>query len=204
MSNRRTDTRTHIQEVALELFSEQGYEKTSLREISERLGVTKAALYYHFRTKEDILRSVFQDAVAEVDELVAWGRAHPRTDRVRAQILRRYGEILDGRWRTIMMLQHENQGSLHDLVVTEEIQRRMWAVFDLFRDADAPIVDQLRAIMAVISLHLSMGVKRFGLPGTDEEIREAALEISAGLIGIPADLMRSDPAPIPTPAGTEG
>ena len=41
--------------MALELFNEQGYDKTSLREIAERLGVTKAALYYHFRSKEDIL-----------------------------------------------------------------------------------------------------------------------------------------------------
>jgi len=47
--------RQEILDVALELFNEQGYEKTSLREIAERLGVTKAALYYHFERKEDIL-----------------------------------------------------------------------------------------------------------------------------------------------------
>src|SRR5215813_8508211 len=48
-------TRERILDVALELFNEQGYDKTSLREIAERLGVTKAALYYHFERKEDIL-----------------------------------------------------------------------------------------------------------------------------------------------------
>jgi AcrR family transcriptional regulator len=48
-------TRERILDVALELFNEQGYERTSLREIAERLGVTKAALYYHFKSKEDIL-----------------------------------------------------------------------------------------------------------------------------------------------------
>jgi AcrR family transcriptional regulator len=41
--------------VALDLFNEQGYDKTSLREIAQRLGFTKAALYYHFERKEDIL-----------------------------------------------------------------------------------------------------------------------------------------------------
>src|SRR5262250_2582010 len=51
----RHDTRQRIQAVALELFNEQGYDKTSLREIAERLDVTKAALYYHFERKEDIL-----------------------------------------------------------------------------------------------------------------------------------------------------
>src|ERR1700733_10951205 len=48
-------TRGRILAVALELFADQGYEKTSLRDIAERLGTTKAALYYHFERKEDIL-----------------------------------------------------------------------------------------------------------------------------------------------------
>ncbi len=48
-------TRERILDIALELFNEQGYDKTSLREIAEKLGVTKAALYYHFERKEDIL-----------------------------------------------------------------------------------------------------------------------------------------------------
>ena len=51
----RGDTRERILDVALELFNEQGYDSTSLREIAERLGITKAALYYHFERKEDIL-----------------------------------------------------------------------------------------------------------------------------------------------------
>jgi AcrR family transcriptional regulator len=50
-----TGTRERILEVALDLFIEQGFEKTSLREIAERVGVTKAALYYHFESKDEIL-----------------------------------------------------------------------------------------------------------------------------------------------------
>jgi AcrR family transcriptional regulator len=52
---RGEETRERILDVALELFNEEGYERTSLREIAGRLGVTKAALYYHFKSKEDIL-----------------------------------------------------------------------------------------------------------------------------------------------------
>jgi AcrR family transcriptional regulator len=48
-------TKDKILDVALELFTEQGYDKTSLREIADRLGVTKAALYYHFERKDQIL-----------------------------------------------------------------------------------------------------------------------------------------------------
>ncbi|HWM38542.1 MAG TPA: helix-turn-helix domain-containing protein, partial [Streptomyces sp.] len=45
----RGNTRQRIQDVALELFAQRGYDKTSLREIAEHLDVTKAALYYHFK-----------------------------------------------------------------------------------------------------------------------------------------------------------
>src|SRR4029434_8120832 len=72
-------TRERIQEVALELFTEHGYEATSLREIAERLGVTKAALYYHFKTKDDIVTSFMEDRAAAVEEIVAWGKAQPPT-----------------------------------------------------------------------------------------------------------------------------
>ncbi len=48
-------TREKILAVALELFTERGYDKTSLRDIAERLGITKAALYYYFERKQDIL-----------------------------------------------------------------------------------------------------------------------------------------------------
>src|ERR1700692_1462827 len=76
-STPRTDTRSRVQKVALELFAEQGYEKTSLREIAERLGVTKAALYYHFKSKEDIVHSFTDDYFGRLDALIAWGREQP-------------------------------------------------------------------------------------------------------------------------------
>jgi len=49
------DTATRIQAVALELFATQAYDKTSLREIADRLGLTKPALYYHFSSNEALL-----------------------------------------------------------------------------------------------------------------------------------------------------
>ena len=76
------DTRDDILAVAIELFTEQGYEATSLRQISERLGFSKAALYYHFKSKEDILRAAlepmivyingFVDRTEDVESLEAW------------------------------------------------------------------------------------------------------------------------------------
>jgi AcrR family transcriptional regulator len=49
------ETRERILDVAQELFIRQGYDKTSLRDIARRLEITKAALYYYFERKEEIL-----------------------------------------------------------------------------------------------------------------------------------------------------
>jgi AcrR family transcriptional regulator len=64
------DTRERILAVANELFIEQGYEGTSLREIADRLDITKAALYYHFRSKDEILRVLLEPFDTLLDELL--------------------------------------------------------------------------------------------------------------------------------------
>ena len=58
------DTRERILAVATELFTEQGYDATSLRQIADRLGFTKAALYYHFQSKEQIFTALLEPANA--------------------------------------------------------------------------------------------------------------------------------------------
>src|SRR5215467_9973399 len=101
---RGRDTRARIQAVAVELFTEQGYDKTSLREIAEHLGVTKAALYYHFKSKEDIVASLVEDYYGQIDELITWGGQQERTAAVRAEILRRYVSIVADGHEVFQML----------------------------------------------------------------------------------------------------
>ena len=65
------DTRQDILDVAAELFIEQGYDRTSLRAIAERVGVTKAALYYHFASKEALLEALINPAFDFLRRLLA-------------------------------------------------------------------------------------------------------------------------------------
>lgn len=51
-------TQKAIVEVAAELFAHNGFDATSLDDIAEVLGVTKPALYYHVKNKEEILRLI--------------------------------------------------------------------------------------------------------------------------------------------------
>src|SRR5688572_16798393 len=108
----RPDTRARIQAVALDLFTEQGYDATSLREIAEQLGVTKAALYYHFKSKEEIVDSFSADQLARINAIVEWGRAQPApvTVEFRRELLQRYADDLySGRYVKVMRFFHQNQ-----------------------------------------------------------------------------------------------
>src|SRR6202021_2615445 len=115
----RRDTRAQAQKAALTLFAEQGYEKTSLREIAERLGVTKAALYYYFKSKEDIVRSLVEDYVAELDQLIDWAKNQPPSPETRSEIVTRYLDIVANGAAVFRMLQ-QNQAAVAGLASAKE------------------------------------------------------------------------------------
>ncbi|NGO71734.1 TetR/AcrR family transcriptional regulator [Streptomyces boncukensis] len=177
----RGNTRQRIQDVALELFAEQGYEKTSLREISERLGVTKAALYYHFKTKEDILTSAFEDySKKPYAELIEWARHQPSTLETKLEIMRRYSELILQATPLFRFMQ-ENQATLRDLKIGDDAKQRVFSLLDLIRDKDAPLADQVRCSSALFTMHASL----FTLADVDadqEEKRKAALEVAQELV----------------------
>ena len=52
-------TKQRIFDVSVELFSEKGYDAVSLREIAGEVGITNAAIYNHFSSKEAILNDIF-------------------------------------------------------------------------------------------------------------------------------------------------
>src|SRR4051794_39683240 len=86
--------RAEIAAAALGLFAEKGYAATSMREISEQLGITKAALYYHYSSKEEIVRELVDGMLDQVDALVAWARGQVMTDSLRSQIVGRWSDIM--------------------------------------------------------------------------------------------------------------
>jgi AcrR family transcriptional regulator len=67
------DTRRRILDVARELFASQGYAGTSIADITGRLGMSKAALYYHFRSKAEILSALVEEPLAAYARLAAGG-----------------------------------------------------------------------------------------------------------------------------------
>jgi AcrR family transcriptional regulator len=65
-ADRSEATRASLLSVARTTFAERGFADTSTEEIVRRAGVTRGALYHHFRDKEDLFRAVFEDIEAEL------------------------------------------------------------------------------------------------------------------------------------------
>jgi AcrR family transcriptional regulator len=151
-ASRGRETRERIQRIALELFAEQGYEKTSLREIAQRLEVTKAALYYHFQSKEDIVRSLIDDYMGQIDALIDWGRGQPKTPQARREILRRYVQIVASGSAVFRMLQ-QNQAAVNSLEQAKHrghmFQRRMGGLIEVLTPPGAGEAEKVRAAMCL-------------------------------------------------------
>ncbi|KDE99832.1 hypothetical protein Y900_013025 [Mycolicibacterium aromaticivorans JS19b1 = JCM 16368] len=76
-AERVRQTRARIVSVALTLFAEKGYEATSLQDIANEMGLTKPAVFYHYRGKQEILKDLAEPARTALSALLDRARAHP-------------------------------------------------------------------------------------------------------------------------------
>lgn len=60
MQKKEGNTKERILEEAVRLFSKRGYAGTSMNDIAMQLGVTKAALYKHYKSKQEILERIIE------------------------------------------------------------------------------------------------------------------------------------------------
>jgi AcrR family transcriptional regulator len=124
------DTRERIMDVALTLFCEHGYQRSSLREIAQRLNLTKAAILYHFPSKAHILAALTEPLVEEFEEALEAVAARPDPETARWAALEdaldaylRHRRVLQVLFRDLTVLAHET--ALQRLV---DIIVRMYAV----------------------------------------------------------------------------
>src|SRR5512146_2912229 len=180
----RRGTRARIQAIAVEMFTEHGYEKTSRREIAERLGVTKAALYYHFKSKEDIVRSFSEDHFGRLDSLIDWARQPPPGPASGHEILERYLTILmEG--SDVFRFLEQNQATLRSADDGkhrfEQFRPRLYALVDLIIGPEATTRARIRTTAAFFSISASLMLYRDQADTGPEELRKIILEIADDL-----------------------
>jgi AcrR family transcriptional regulator len=165
-------TRDRIREQALALFTDRGYATASLREIADRVGITKASLYYHYPSKQDLLVAVVQPLVDQWRDIVLAAEQGPHTPDDVRRILRCCVDTMLAHRAIANLFLRDAAGMLpalapliDDLVETNN-RLRDW----LAGPAPSPVA-RIRAVAVL-------------------ELLRAALTAGATLVDVPDDLVR--------------
>lgn len=105
-----TASQARVLTAALTLFTRHGVGGTSLQMIADEIGVTKAAVYYHYKTKEQIVRAVAEAELARVDEALDAAEREAPPDRIREAVVDQMIDLAVGG-------RHRVGSILHDPVI---------------------------------------------------------------------------------------
>jgi AcrR family transcriptional regulator len=191
------DTRERILDIALDLFTSQGYDKTSLRQIAERLGFSKAAIYYHFASKGDILMALHLRMHEFIRDTLATVEERRETPAAWAQMLDHLIDVVL-RHRSLFIFHERNQAAIEELhrshheIDHEDLQARLRA---LVADGAIPLETRVRmtcAFGAVMGGLMFAGDVFAGVPDD---------QLSGMLRGAVSDLLGSGAGPTSSATG---
>ncbi len=168
--------RQRIVDVARELFCTRGYERTPLRAVSESVGVSKAAIYYHFKAKEELLAAIVGPFLDRVDDLLASAGPHLASPGERRDFLAGYVvELATHAGIAALLLRDPGVGEhpLGSRFVTQHSQMRA-----LLGAGDDP-ASVIRTTTALRALELA--VVEFADAHPDD-VREVAVNIAIGVL----------------------
>ncbi|WP_153502698.1 TetR/AcrR family transcriptional regulator [Cumulibacter manganitolerans] len=203
------ETRKRILHEATKLFARQGFHGTSVSEIGKAAGVQSGALYYHIKSKDELLWQIlisYIDDMHESTTRTVAAHSDP-AERVRAMIHNHITQII--RYRRQVTIELRDRAALSkphqdQLQVSRDEVQRLWqeAIEDgvragVFRSDDRVITN---ALLSMVSL-VSQWFRARGEHSSDE-----VAEILADLIlgGLRTDSTPGDPAAAAPPAGAEG
>jgi AcrR family transcriptional regulator len=175
-------TRARILRVALELIADKGYAATSTREIAEHLGFTKAALYYHFRTKDELLAAIVCPVIEELEALIEHARADGGRSARRSLVVG-YVALVGRHAELIRVLASDpsvkESAGLH---VATPVFRRLVPLLAGTSEPDTAQRTRVRAALSAVH-----GALVHAQPDDDPEIlRTTAVEVACAALGLPA------------------
>jgi AcrR family transcriptional regulator len=103
----RSATQNRIITAALGLFADHGVNGTSLQMIADTIGVTKAAIYHQFKTKDEIVVAAVEVELVKLERVLDAADAEPDPERARELVL---GQVIDSavaRRRMVSVVQHD-------------------------------------------------------------------------------------------------
>jgi AcrR family transcriptional regulator len=147
-------TRQQILDTAMALFTTQGYDGTSLRQIADRMGVTKAALYYHFPAKEHLAIELTRPWLDAISNLIAMNQpdADLDQDARRRRLVEDYVDIVVAHHAVLRFLTQDAAAQKHP-----DVGKRALTLVLALQDAllgDEPDdADRVRVSCAIGAVH---------------------------------------------------
>lgn len=119
-----------ILSAAASLFRRQGFERTSVREIAQVLGMTSGSLFYHFASKEDLLVMIMEEGLRDITQAVRQAQtAHQGlSQRLLAMVHQHLAALLGPRLDAMTVLLYEWRS------LSPEAQQRILALRDAYED----------------------------------------------------------------------
>lgn len=176
------DTKTEIHRAAVHLFSTQGYDKTSLREIAEQVGITKASLYYHYSSKQELLRAIVGTFLDDVFAVLRQVEGLPWSPEKEHELLAAYVDVIVAHRSTGPTLMRDIAAVLAafgddlDDLIAQSRRFQAWLA-----GPDPTPADRLRAAAAVETVGAAMSAELE--PGvSDAEVRAILLDAASAVL----------------------
>jgi AcrR family transcriptional regulator len=168
---------------ALELFARHGVGGTSLQMIADEIGVTKAAVYYQYRTKDEIVLAAADAELARFEAIVEAAEAEPSAKRARDSLLTGFVDMAIDNRRTIGSI-------LNDPVIIgffaghDEFRHVMHRLRRLLFGEEAGTEARVRTAMLIAAIS-GAAMHPFVGDLDDDELRTELLRLARRFLGLP-------------------
>jgi AcrR family transcriptional regulator len=178
-----TDSRQRFIDVAVRLFTQRSFAGTSLQMIADELGVTKAAVYHHFHTREELLNAVVEPMLGQL-QLIVDAAEKQRSVHARAEYMLVGYADLAVRNRDFIAVLAADPGAIDML----RSQRDLGALIDrqikLLADVDPGPGGQVKAALVMSGIAGAVGPTLFDLD--DDALREHLVDAGRRALGLRA------------------
>jgi AcrR family transcriptional regulator len=167
----RSAAQTRILDAALQLIAEHGVGGTSLQMIADAIGVTKAAVYHQFKTKEQIVIALTEREVGSLEEALEAAEAHDHRTRAREVLLARVIDLAVERRGVASTLQFDPV-IVRLLAEHEPFQQFIQRLYGVLVDDAA---EDARVTAAMLSGAIAVGVVHPLVADIDDDMLRAQL-----------------------------
>jgi len=178
-----TDSRQRFIDVAVRLFTQHSFAGTSLQMIADEVGVTKAAVYHHFRTREDLLAAVIEPLLAQLRTIVEEAEAQ-RSTSARAEHLLTGFTRLAVRNRELMSVLAADPGTIDLLRSQHDVGSLIDRQVKLLADVTPGTAGMVNAAVVMAGIAGAAGPKLIDLD--EEELTEHLIQAGRRTLGLRA------------------